>query len=423
VNEPQVCNFALISRPVTLAVTPPNVYGRQDSRVEVYRHKSAILKQIMSNKARRYRRINAAQNITTVVASALLLFFGFSGLPKVQTWVSWVYPISLEATEFGFNLLVFLLFVLGVLHLVFHFPEKQSRAEKAIASLAALVNEIEDMITTRGNLVISEDASKIALIGTRYEAAAEGIPANSDKEYQKAKADLANKETRRAQIHLSAQLLFDKAEHERIVSAIALGSRPIVDALLTLRSTSSSLYLGGGLIRNAVWDHLHGYDSPTAIDDVDVIYFDQARTDKRHDKDFDNTLADKTPNVRWSTKNQARMHVGNCEQPYASLEHAVSRWPETATATVVRLKDDGTLEFVAPFGFDDLLRMIVTNTPAFVGREEIIRERLRQKRWTETWPLLKIWLASPLSPTNAIAPVPNSRKSKKGLVRRLLHRD
>jgi uncharacterized protein len=264
--------FAIFSRATTLVVQAPDIHARHDSRVEDYHRKSAILKQIMSNKARRYRAINAVQNIATVVVSSLLLFVGFSGLDKIRIYASWLYPASKDATELGFNLLVFLLFVIGILHLVFRFPQKQSVAEKSVASLAALGNEIEDMVTSRGNLVISAEPAKVDLIRTRYEAIAENSPPNSDREFIRAKRDLAQKNSRKPTLFISPQQLFDATDQERIVSSIALGSRAIVDILFALRETNPSLYLGGGLIRNAVWDHLHGYVSPTPVDDIDVIY-------------------------------------------------------------------------------------------------------------------------------------------------------
>lgn len=384
--------FALISRSTTLVVQPPDVHGRHESRIEDYLRKTLILKQIMSNKARRFRRINAWQNFATVAVSSLLLFFGFSGMEKVTMYVSWLYPTTKQATELGFNLLVFLLFVIGVLHLVFRFPEKQSQAERAVASLAALGNEILDTITSRGNLVISDDQARIGLVRARYESIAENIPANSDREFLRAKRDLARKEERKPRLHVTPQQLFDPAQHERIVSSIVLGSRTIVDVLIALRDTSSSLYLGGGLIRNAVWDYLHGYASPTAVDDVDVIHFDPTNVEKRHDQELNRRLTELIPNMRWSAKNQARMHLENGEVAYASLADAISRWPETATAVTVRLDAAGKLEFVAPYGFRDLLRLIVTVTPPFAERPQVIRDRLEEKRWQETWPRLRVCL-------------------------------
>jgi uncharacterized protein len=149
------------------------------------------------------------------------------------------------------------------------------------------------------------------------------------------------------------------------------------------------------LIRNAVWDHLHGYVSPTPVDDIDVIYFDLHNAEKRHDEDLNAKLAARIPNVRWSAKNQARMHSVNKEPAYKTLHDAVSRWPETATAFIVRLDTAGKLDFIAPYGFDDLLRLIVTNTPPFETRTEVIRRRLEDKQWCRIWPRLKIVLPTP----------------------------
>ena len=384
--------FRLFSWTTNQVVQPPQVDGRQESRIEDYLKKAVLLKQIMSNKARLYRKINAAQNIATVAVSSLLLFVGFSGLDKITKYISWVHPVTHDGAELAFNLLVFVLFVVGVLHLVFRFPEKQSFSEKGIAALAALANEIEDTVSSKGNLVISEGSARLDLVRTRYEGIAESLPANSDREFLNAKRDLATKESRRPTISISPQQLFDREQQQRIVSSIALGSRGIVDALLALRATDRSLYLGGGMIRNAVWDHLHGYGSPTPTDDVDVIRYDVDETEKRQDEAIRARLAALVPNAKWSVKNQARMHVANHEAAYSSIEDAISRWPETATAFVARLDDTGRIEFVAPYGFDDLLRLLITCTPPFADRVGIIRKRAAEKQWQRLWPRLRLVL-------------------------------
>jgi hypothetical protein len=167
-----------------------------------------------------------------------------------------------------------------------------------------------------------------------------------------------------------------------------------VDALVALRSIDETLYLGGGMIRNAVWDHLHGYGSPTPSDDVDVIHFNPNETEKRHDEAIQARLASLVPNAKWSVKNQARMHLVNGEIAYSSLDDAIYRWPETATAFVARLDDAGRVEFVAPYGFDDLLRLLVTNTPPFAGRIDVIRKRVKEKQWQRFWPRLRLLLPS-----------------------------
>jgi hypothetical protein len=216
------------------------------------------------------------------------------------------------------------------------------------------------------------------------------LPANSDSEFLKAKQDILLKEEKKPRFHVTPQQIFDTAEQERIVSTIILGSRANLNALQTLRDEGKDLYLGGGLVRNAVWDYLHGYTSPTAADDVDVVYFNSFDTEKRHDQAIEAKLAKRIQNVRWSVKNQARMHKFNNEDSYKSLSHAIERWPETATAFAVRLNDSGRLEIIAPHGFDDLLRLVVRNTPAFHDRLDAIQKRCDEKRWLTIWPRLRL---------------------------------
>lgn len=145
-------------------------------------------------------------------------------------------------------------------------------------------------------------------------------------------------------------------------------------------------------MRNCIWDFLHGYSISTRSDDVDVVYFDQNDKLKRHDEDIEMQLRSVVPNINWSVKNQARMHVANKERPYASLAAAISRWPETATALIVRLRDNDSLEFIAPFGFDDLLTLTLRATPAFKDRKSVIEARMNGKNWVEIWPRLRVHL-------------------------------
>jgi hypothetical protein len=108
------------------------------------------------------------------------------------------------------------------------------------------------MITSSGNLVISDEPAKIDLIRVQYEAIAEHCPPNSDRDFIRAKRDLALKGSRKPTLTFTPRQLFDEAEQEKIIESIALGSRAIVDILLGLRDTNSELYLGDGLIRNGL---------------------------------------------------------------------------------------------------------------------------------------------------------------------------
>lgn len=148
-------------------------------------------------------------------------------------------------------------------------------------------------------------------------------------------------------------------------------------------------WIGAGVIRNAVWDHLHGYPiGPVAASDVDVIYFDRAHATRDRDISLEQELSRRHPAIPWSVHNQARMHSRNGDAPYENCEDALRHWPETATAIAARLHV-GRVQVIAPLGIDDLLSLIVRPGPAFVHKMQVYRTRLASKDWRVRWPKLK----------------------------------
>ena len=83
-------------------------------------------------------------------------------------------------------------------------------------------------------------------------------------------------------------------------------------------------YIAAGYVRNFVWDQLHGYPSPTPLNDIDVIYYDNANLNEAHEKELEAWLNQKTDSSIWSVKNQARMHLKNGNAPYVSITDAIS---------------------------------------------------------------------------------------------------
>lgn len=166
-------------------------------------------------------------------------------------------------------------------------------------------------------------------------------------------------------------------------------NRPIVrllEAVARLQLPDS--WIGAGLIRNAVWNALHGYQSADiAARDIDVAYFDPAKTSKADDLAIEARLGAEMSNVPWEVRNQARMHKDNGDSPYLSTVDAIRCWPETATAIAARI-DGGRIEVVAPYGVDDLLQLIVRPTPVFLRKMTIYRARLAAKDWKQQWPKL-----------------------------------
>ena len=61
--------------------------------------------------------------------------------------------------------------------------------------------------------------------------------------------------------------------------------------------------VGGGVIRNIVWDHLHGYRRPPPLKDLDVAFFDENDLTPRRDLEVQSDLQQTMPDVPWEAKN------------------------------------------------------------------------------------------------------------------------
>lgn len=352
-----------------------------------YRNKCKVLKQIQSNKALFYRRINNTQNFITVFVSGFITFIGFSGVDQIQKYLQFFnshFQIAIETIQMGYNLSVFLLFLIVIFHMVFRFNDKQVDSEKAISLLSGLINEIDDAIeNVQAHHVMSSISEKYLLI-------IQMIPSNTDKEYIKAKKSLEEKAKAIKVIDKYSLFTLSKQEQEDYIIKLVEKNHTVQSILKTLQKVDEELYLGGGVIRNIIWDDLHNHQEMTQIDDIDVIHFDDQNKTKNHDLAIEKKLKTIMPNFKWSVKNQARMNVVNNDEPYSSLYDAISKWPETASAMLIRNDLDGKYTIIAPFGFDDLFRLIVQPTPHFMSKIERYRQRVLEHNWQEKWAKLKI---------------------------------
>ncbi len=148
-----------------------------------------------------------------------------------------------------------------------------------------------------------------------------------------------------------------------------------------------------GFVRSKIWDVLHGFHERTPLPDIDVIYFDPTNIEEKEEIKWQKLLKSMRADIPWSVTNEARMHLANHIPPYSSSEDAISKFPETVTALGVKLDQDGQLILTAPWGIDDVIRMEVKPTPFFKASRErmtIYHKRIKQKKWQETWPKVKI---------------------------------
>jgi hypothetical protein len=162
----------------------------------------------------------------------------------------------------------------------------------------------------------------------------------------------------------------------------------MIAVLKTVRDLKlKDCWIGAGFVRNKIWDVKHGKDR-TELNDIDVVHFDKFNATKEYDLYIENLLKKISPNLNWSVKNQSRMNIRNGHKQYADCNEAISFWPETATSIAVRLNFNSQIEYIAPYGLEDLFNLLVVPTPKF--DLTIYNERIKKKRWKEKWNKLEI---------------------------------
>ncbi|OEF23216.1 nucleotidyltransferase family protein [Vibrio rumoiensis] len=147
-------------------------------------------------------------------------------------------------------------------------------------------------------------------------------------------------------------------------------------------------YIAAGFVRNLVWDHTHQKNSPTPLNDVDVIYFDSEKTDPELSLKLEAKLHTRMPEVNWQVRNQALMHIRNDDQPYLNTLDAMRYWPEKETAVAIRQIANNQYECLSAFGFECLFANTITHNPK--RQRATFEQRIASKNWLVTWPLLTI---------------------------------
>ncbi len=178
--------------------------------------------------------------------------------------------------------------------------------------------------------------------------------------------------------------------------ALVRGSPVLMRALRAARAVDPPDWLiGAGAIRDRVWDHLHGFTRATPVKDVDLAFFDPASLGGERERGVQRALTALAPDLAWDVTNQAEVHLwyphvfGVAVKPLTCTSDAVATWPETATAIGVRLRADGTMRVVAPYGLDDLFALIWRRNPRCATRDQY-RRRVENKQIAKRWPRVTI---------------------------------
>lgn len=187
-----------------------------------------------------------------------------------------------------------------------------------------------------------------------------------------------------------------RTDMEERLRDLARASAWFAPALRAVRDLGlPSWCIGAGAVRNLVWDALHGYSTPSDLADLDVAYFDASDLAPERDAELESRLHEAMPGIRWEVTNQAAVHrwfegyFGHAVEPLESLEDAVASWPEYATAVGLCLRQDGSIEVIAPHGLDDLFNCVVRRNPRRVSLDTY-RLRVEQKKYALRWPRVTV---------------------------------
>ncbi|HIH15164.1 MAG TPA: nucleotidyltransferase family protein [Nanoarchaeota archaeon] len=171
---------------------------------------------------------------------------------------------------------------------------------------------------------------------------------------------------------------------------IILHEKWLMDILRSVRALNlPDWYLAAGVVRNTVWDVLHGYTKRTPLNDIDVVYY--GLTKKIDGKDIERKLHRLYPQYTFEVVNQAFVHeMYHYKKRVQNSCEAIGKFIEIPTGVGVRLEQDDSLTLCAPHGLKDLFTFRV----APISRETAIltryKERMKKKQWKKIWPKLVI---------------------------------
>ena len=168
-----------------------------------------------------------------------------------------------------------------------------------------------------------------------------------------------------------------------------MNHRTVIDLEAVKSLKLKNWFIAAGYVRNQVWDYLHNNKEKLTFEDVDIVYYDSSDTTEETDKNYEEQLRAIHSNLNWSVKNQARMHLRNNHEPYLSIDDAMRRWPETATAVGIKLTNQGRIEVIAPHGLEDLFELKLRQS-TYCNDRAIFMKRIYDKRWLDRWKQLKI---------------------------------
>lgn len=154
-------------------------------------------------------------------------------------------------------------------------------------------------------------------------------------------------------------------------------------------------YLAAGAVTQTVWNMLTNKPPEHGIDDYDLVYFDDSdlswEAEDREIRKGAQVFADLPARVE--IRNQARVHLWYAEKfgipgiQHKSTEGAIQTWLSGTALIGMRLLPGGNWKVFVPWGFADILNLVVRPNP-MSGNKELYDKKAA--RWQGLWPELTI---------------------------------
>ena len=171
--------------------------------------------------------------------------------------------------------------------------------------------------------------------------------------------------------------------------------RDLYARLVFLRQVKPEAFCSAGVIRNLIWSIAHDQHYALSQTEIDVIFYDVEDESGFEQRHLAEILKQQFPENDWDVVNQAWVHQwyttenGASIPPLQSIQHALSLWPETATAVAVRLLGNNALEIIAPLGLDDLFELKLRWNAALVSHD-VFMQRMEEKQFLQKWHKLSL---------------------------------
>jgi len=190
-------------------------------------------------------------------------------------------------------------------------------------------------------------------------------------------------------------MMYLAEKYQNLLKKNLFKHRDLYARLLFLRQVKPEAFYSAGVIRNLIWSIAHDQHYALSQTEIDVIFYDVEDESGFEQQHLAEILKQQFPENDWDVVNQAWVHQwyttenGASIPPLQSIQHALSLWPETATAVAVRLLENNALEIIAPFGLDDLFELKLRWNATLVSHD-VFMQRMEEKKFLQKWHKLSL---------------------------------